>query len=80
MGDSSTRAMVRAQENELIYCDTPEFNDMVGFRTADFKSFVDTYIGGCKTWKSDTEMFSVQETILQYALLMQILNNRSTRF
>jgi hypothetical protein len=72
--------MVRAQENEQIYCDTPEFDDMVGFRTADFKSFVDTYIGGCKEWKNDTEMFTLRETFIQYALLMQILNNRTTRF
>lgn len=55
--------MERKQDNEIIYADTPEFDGMIGMTHADFQSFVDTYIGGCKEWKPGVSLMSAQELL-----------------
>ncbi len=52
IGDSQKSALVREQDEEYIYANTEEFNNMIGMTSEGFTAFVDTYINGCKTWKT----------------------------
>lgn len=51
-GDSSQGAVVRAQDNEVIYANDPEFDNMVAMSAEGFKAFVQTYVYGCRQWKT----------------------------
>jgi hypothetical protein len=53
IGDSQKGALVREQDQEYIYANTEEFNNMIGMTDKGFTAFVDTYINGCKKWKTD---------------------------
>jgi hypothetical protein len=60
-GSSAQQAMVRKQENEVVLASDPKFDDMLGMTYADFLSFTDTYIGGCKEWKPGVAVMSQAE-------------------
>lgn len=51
-GDPTAMALVRKQEpNDIISCGSIEFNKVKCFTDDDFKSWVKTYVKGCKIWK-----------------------------
>jgi len=49
-GNSHDRSVDRAQENEKVYCDQPQFDEMLCFTSEGFQAFVETYINGCARW------------------------------
>jgi len=49
-GDSTREALVREQDKEYIYANTPEFDKMLGVTEEGMEAFIDTYINGCKEW------------------------------
>jgi hypothetical protein len=55
IGDSSREAMVREQDQEFIYANSEQFDSMIGMTDEGFTAFVDTYINGCKEWKTRTK-------------------------
>lgn len=56
-GDSLQGAIVRAQSNETIYCDTPLFDDYVCLSYSDYKDFIRIYVDGCAMWKDEAKEY-----------------------
>ena len=50
-GDSSRGSVRRDQDNEEISCMAPAFDEFKCFTDEGFKSWVKTYVKGCKKWK-----------------------------
>lgn len=76
-GDSANAGISRKQSNEVIRCDSPAIDEMLCMSGADFKSFYETYVLGCKTWHRGMARMSVQEAwaILQAAYEREALQN-----
>lgn len=49
-GSSEDRAVVRSQEQKLIRCDSPQFDDMVCMSYKDLSCFYQTYVMNCQQW------------------------------
>lgn len=60
-GDPRLGAIVRMQENEIISCQDVRFSGFTCMSYLDFKSFYETYVLGCKKWKSGMKMMTVVE-------------------
>lgn len=55
-GSSKDQALIRAQTGEKILSSSKEFDLMMGMTWLDLKTFVHTYIDGCKEWRDDANM------------------------
>ena len=44
----------------------PEFHAAKVFKTEDFKSFMDTYVFGCKIWKDGATQVNIVEMYRKY--------------
>ena len=51
VGDSKRGSIRRAQDKEEIFAIDPKFDNVKCYTDKDHKSWVKTYIGGCKKWK-----------------------------
>lgn len=71
-GDSATSSIQRKQDNEAIACANGAFDDYMCMSYADFQSFYETYILGCKEWNTSLPLMSSKEA---YALLKSIKHN-----
>lgn len=60
-GDPAHDGVTRAQANETISCQAPEFNQMICMTMADFRSFYATYVLGCKDWQSGMLMMTIDQ-------------------
>lgn len=60
-GDSQSASIMRSQENAAIACSSVQFDDYVCMSYSDFKSWVETYINGCKKWNADIEKIDALE-------------------
>lgn len=69
-GDSANGAIARAQEGVIIPCRDPAFDQFVCMTYADFESFVNTYIKGCKRWHS-SEMMDAYDAWLEFKKLQE---------
>jgi hypothetical protein len=75
-GDADKEGLTRnhPKDHDFISCRNPEdrvrFNDVVCMRSADFKSFMDTYIGGCEKWKQGRPGTILIDSELFFRLLM----------
>ena len=56
VGDSQREGLVRAQSNEFIAANSPEFDKQISMSDEDFRSFYTTYVLGCKEWKDGTKL------------------------
>ena len=56
VGNSTSRALERRQDNESIPSDSPVFDDMIAMSSDDFRSFYSTYVLGCSEWKVGTKL------------------------
>lgn len=56
VGDSQRRGLVRAQDNEFIASDSPEFDQQISMSKDDFRSFYTTYVLGCESWGKGTKL------------------------
>lgn len=50
VGDSSVRALVRKQTNEIIRPEDEEFDDMLAVSTKDFSCMMNAYVFNCKQY------------------------------
>jgi len=50
---SQESAIVRAQSNETIYCNSAEFDNYLCISYDDYKSFIKTFVDGCQAWDRD---------------------------
>lgn len=52
VGDSTQKALVRKQGNQVISASDPKFDKMVAMSASDMACFISVYITQCKEWKS----------------------------
>lgn len=64
--------MERKQDNEVIYADSPDFDNMIGMTGEDFASFVDTYVNGCAQWKPGVQIMTPTELLDQISVLRHV--------
>lgn len=50
IGNSLTRSLERAQDNDSIPSDSAKFDKMIAMSDEDFKMFYTTYVLGCRSW------------------------------
>jgi hypothetical protein len=60
-GDSATSSIQRAQDVQAIGCNEAVFDNYLCMSYADFQTFYETYVLGCKKWDKDLERMSPQE-------------------
>jgi hypothetical protein len=64
-GDSARGGLRRGGVNPaFIACSDHRFDDVVCMSSADFKSWNETYIGGCKEWKRRPGSIMVKPRVL----------------
>ncbi len=71
-GDADRGGLSRnsAIDPDFIGCqDKPRFDDMVCMSRPDFKSFTDTYIGGCEKWRGRPGSIFVEPDVLVELML-----------
>lgn len=56
-GDSSKSSIVRAQSNEEVSCSDSNFDNYVCMSYDDYKSFIRTFVDGCKVWDKDVAVY-----------------------
>jgi hypothetical protein len=61
VGDSATASIRRAQDNESISCTAPDMDEMLCISGADFQRLIETYVLGCKKWRSDLPSMSADD-------------------
>lgn len=74
-GDSQRQSIRRSQENEEIKASDPKFDQYVAISYADFRSFYDTYVLGCKQWRSEIQMMGADEALMRFQIGMKDLEN-----
>jgi len=52
VGSSRDQAIVRKQSNEIISCADEQINQHLCMSAKDFTSFYNTYVLGCRSWKT----------------------------
>lgn len=62
-GDSDRGSIRRAQDNEEMDCKAPEFNGYICMSPEDMQTFYNTYVLGCKQWRSGMPKFSTKEAL-----------------
>ncbi len=65
-GDPVKEAMVREQAGEVIKANSPEFKQLMGMKwkgPRGFEGFYQTYILGCKEWKSGVQMIPFEDAV-----------------
>jgi hypothetical protein len=56
--------------NVIIPANDPRFDDYVAMSYADFRSFMATYVYGCKQWKSGVAMMNAQQAQARFQLIL----------
>lgn len=55
-GDSRSQALVRRQENRMIFCKDPDFDNYLALSYEDFQELYTKIILGCTSWKKGPKM------------------------
>lgn len=60
-GDSRTQTIQRGQDAEEIACFDPRFDGYMCISYADFKTFYDTFVLGCRSWRKDLPRMNAEQ-------------------
>lgn len=75
-GNSQTQSVDRSQENEKIYANTPQFDEIKCFTDKGFTDFVETYINSCQRWDKETVELKNNKTIKQNLEQLKKINKK----
>lgn len=82
-GDSARGGITRAQETDparrTIPANDPRFDDYVALSYEDFRSFVATYVYGCKQWKEGVSMMTPQQAKVRFQIVLDEWESEAQR-